>query len=94
MNLTNWKKRDDLKRAWAVFQKSEAFTAGMEVLESMSRPFLTPGDSIEQLAKRQAYLAGFHDCIKMLQNMPAMSTKEGQEQMLQEWTWAKPSDDK
>ena len=94
MTLANWKKRDDLKRDWAVFQSTEAFGAAMSVLEGMAKPFMSPQESIESLAKRQAYLAGFHDCIKMLQSIPTMSTKAGQEVMLQEWAWATPPDDK
>lgn len=71
--------------------QTEAFKAAIEILKDRGTPFLNPNESLENMAKRQAYLAGFHDCIKMLQLVPDMTTKDAQDAMLREWSWVKPA---
>lgn len=72
--------------------QTEAFEAAIQILKDRASPFLSPTESIENMAKRQAYLAGFHDCIKMLHLVPDMTTKAAQDGMISEWSWVKPSD--
>lgn len=92
MTETQWKRRDDLKAAWKAFIQTEAFEAAISILKDRGTPFLNPAESLENLAKRQAYLAGFNDCIKMLQIIPELTTKESHDAMLHEWSWVKPSE--
>lgn len=92
MTLADWKKRDDFKRDWLDFMRKDCFPSAMETLKDCARPYLTPTATMESLALRQSYLSGFHDCIRMLEQIPTLANTSTQAQMVREWDWLNSAD--
>jgi electron transfer flavoprotein alpha/beta subunit len=90
--LERWQRDEVARHAWEKFLDSPEAERGIQALESQAVPVIVMGESQEQSAKRQAFQAGFHTAIFLLQKLPQMHFKKVQEQ-LPEWDHIEPNDD-
>lgn len=90
---SEWKRRADLRNQWADFQKTEAFASGVDVLRNYATPFVQPGESLNNMATRQAYQAGFAACLHLLNNISTLHTKGATDKTLREWDWIEKTTD-
>lgn len=92
MTLEEWRRRDDLKAGLAAVLKTEAMREAIELLRIMSTPFLAPNDTTETRSVRQAFQAGVHSCIKLLQDAPTFGIQATRSDP-QPWDWIANSND-
>ena len=55
------------------------------MLEQTARPFLHPSDTPDSRATRQAYQAGFLNCIELLQRLATYDKKVEDDVVFSEW---------
>lgn len=87
MTLKEWKTSAH-RNAWEEFLDTPAGQAGLVVLKAQAAPVLIPGEPLEQMAIRHAYLTGFDTCVKLLEQLYKAHTPTVQKHVLSEWDWA------
>lgn len=65
--------------------QTEAFKEAIKMLEQTARPFLARTDTQDSRATRQAYQAGFVDCIELLQKLAVYDKKTEEAVVFSEW---------